>query len=296
MAGMSISPFVAGLFGNFTVSFLLALGLFALSAIYLRFCFCNSDIQISNTSSEQSEVRECLSERIPISGTFLGLSRTFCAVLSPLEPFREDPCHLLIGLSLLIYNVVQSYVFNALLIYATVRFGFTGKENGYIISITHSIAGVYLFALLFLPRHVKRCLENRNCVHSVNTVFSTQSKDTILGLVSLSIQTFALVALSRASQARDIYITTLLLAAGLPAPSFIKGYFVGNFDTRRGPAALGALATMETLGSVLGPLLLGGLQSHFGVNGSVFLTASGMTATSLVLFTLGCTLKRRRRS
>jgi hypothetical protein len=44
--------------------------------------------------------------------------------LSPLESFKGKPVHLLVGLSLLSYNIFQSNVFNALMVHTSMHFGF----------------------------------------------------------------------------------------------------------------------------------------------------------------------------
>ncbi|RYO81021.1 hypothetical protein DL766_006594 [Monosporascus sp. MC13-8B] len=57
-------------------------------------------------------------------------------------------------------------------------------------------------------------------------------------------------ALGYADQAWQVYTITILLAVGLPTPSFIKGYFVNLHEGKERPEALAALAMMETLGSI----------------------------------------------
>lgn len=291
MLGVSVSPFVAGLFGNFSISFLLALGIFSLSIIYLQFGVHDLD-HLRNDSP--NEIRRDNFTDEPRSDISAWLGGWLRALISPLQPFRKEPTYLLTGLSLFAYNVAQSYTFNALLVYSTVRFGFTGRENGYILSMAHSVGAIYIFATLFLIPRFCRLFGARAPPQPTPRNFWSKKREVVLASLSLIVQTIALTALGLATQASDVYICTVLLAVGLPAPSFIKGYSISMFGADEKPKALAALAIMETLGSVLGPLLLGGFQSYYGVDGFVFFAASGLTSASLVLLAVGSGLKPQR--
>lgn len=288
MIGISVSPFVAGLFQNFTISFFIALALFALSITYLQLCLTRraSKIIMETSIADESQRRHG-NGHLDDNGFAGSLKRWSSTIFSPLGPFRRHPVHLFVGLSLFVYNVIQSYIFNALLIHTSVRFGFTGRENGFIISIAHSIAALYIFASLYLIPRMWQYFQKEEALQTSQTQSGPRNKDVILALVSLTVQTLSLMALGFARQAWQIYCITVLLAIGLPTPSFIKGYFVSLYEGVGRPEALAALTMMETLGSVIGPLLLGGAQSYFAAGGGVFFTAAGLGGTCFVLLSVG---------
>ncbi|KAH7303237.1 hypothetical protein B0I35DRAFT_333669, partial [Stachybotrys elegans] len=257
MMGISVSPFIAGFF-NFTVSIFMALGLFVVLVVYL---LCVPASQTNLSAAVMPEGQEDSND----AGAVGKLAAT---LLSPLSPFRTHPKHLLVGLCLFTYNIIQSYIFNALMIHTSVQFAFTGRENGYILTIAHSVAALYICASLYLAQS-----------KSLAAV-ETRKQDSILALVSLTIQSLSLAGLGFANQPYQIYLITVLLAIGLPTPSYIKGYFVHLYEDDEKVAALAALAVMEMLGSVLGPIVFGGLQSYLA-SSSIFFVAAGLGGVSL---------------
>ncbi|PVI02649.1 hypothetical protein DM02DRAFT_474297, partial [Periconia macrospinosa] len=243
MIGISVSPFAVGIFQNFTTSCFIALALFALSFVYLQLCIAEPTTPIRPAQQAQPSYT---------IGTWI---RT---ALSPLQPFYQKPARLLVGSSLFAYNMVQSYIFTALLVHTSLHFGFTGRENGFIISIAHSVASAYIFISVSLVPRVIRYFQQRQ---KSTTAPASTPPSTLLALFSLLLQALSLASLGFATRPWHIYSLTIPLAIGLSSPSFIKAAFVSRFDGTERPAALAALAMMETLGSVLGPIMLGGLQS-----------------------------------
>ena len=81
--GISISPFVAGLFRDFKASFFVALGLFALSVTYLLIGVPKRSFQSKSYGTRSAETSVT--------------SRWYSTVLYPLRPFQEKPIRLLIG-------------------------------------------------------------------------------------------------------------------------------------------------------------------------------------------------------
>ncbi|KAK3311966.1 hypothetical protein B0H66DRAFT_99751 [Apodospora peruviana] len=124
----------------------------------------------------------------------------------------------------------------------------------------------------------------------------SERRDLIAALISLSLQTLGLTALGLfVHQAAHVYFVAMLLAAGLSAPSFIKAYFVNSSGGFEGDddksMALAESAIMETLGSLLCPVVLSGLQTFSRADGAaVFLIAAGMGAVSFALLVLGSLL------
>ncbi|KAI0886473.1 major facilitator superfamily domain-containing protein [Annulohypoxylon maeteangense] len=290
MLGISISPFIAGLFKNFTVSFFIAIGFFAVSIMYVLLCVPSQPYLRNHpkgllTSESDTRVVSHGVRRRSIGS----LGSTF---LTPLMPFRKQPTHLLIGFNILTYNITQSYTFSALMVYTSVRFGFTGKENGILISMVHTVAAFYIFAnIYFIPWALRRRLrQNRNERTSPQMSVSQSNhrvRDMTLALISLTIQCVAFVGLGLTTRGSQVYFVTVLLALGLPAPSFTKAYFASLFEGEEKPVALAALAMMETVGSLLGPLILGSLQAYFGAGSGVFYVAAGLDGVSVLLLGLG---------
>jgi hypothetical protein len=284
LIGVSISPYVAGLFGNFTVSFFMAIGIFAVAIVFLQVSVRNPNpITTKILAAERYEGHR-------LSPVLAAFAKT---VLSPLDPFYGHPSTLLVGFALLAYNMVQSYMFNALLVHTSLHFHFTGRENGLLISIAHVVAALYIILNLFIiPRitavfwkqgHPARSLRQRNEI---------PSRDTPLGLLSLLILTISLVEVGFAKTPAQLYAFTGMLALSLPASSFIKAAFVAQFDGEEKSKGLASLAAMETLGSVLGPIVLGGFQSLASLDNTVFFVAAALASVSAVLFASGISFMR----
>lgn len=285
MIGISISPFVAGLFRNFTTSIFIALGIFAFCMIYLNL-FLRINTSKMNQRSFQSREHTIVGAQGPSNQAIrdIGLDHI---LTSPLQLFLEKPVRLLIGLSLFAYNLVQSYMFTSLLIYTSVQFEFTGRENGFIISIAHLIAALYIFTTLNIGPVPMSCLLGKG-----ESPAGAKWRDLSLACISLTMQTVSLGGLGLAKKYWHLYIATVFLSLGLPASSFIKAYFTSNFRRQERPLSIAALAGMEILGSILSPVLFGSLQVYFTAAGSVFHVAAGITAASLVMLIIGaCVIK-----
>ncbi|KAI0508613.1 major facilitator superfamily domain-containing protein [Xylaria bambusicola] len=294
MVGISVSPFIAGLLKDFTMSFFMALGFFVIAVSYLQICLPKG---VSEKRQIQGpENRGLVSERMnpedrsTTQRAIYALKKALKTGISPLLPFRRRPTYLFIGFSLCSYNVVQSYIFDALLVHTSIKFGFSAKENGLIITIVHSIAATYVFASLYLVSRVISRLRARQSTQDGRSRPQAKERDLTLATMSLAVQCVSLMFLGFADQVAHIYIITVFLAIGLPTPSFIKAYFMSLFKVLDRPVALAALGMMETLGSVIGPLLLGSLQGYFAASGVVFFAAAGLAATSLVLLCMGAWL------
>ncbi|KAL1856871.1 hypothetical protein Daus18300_010634 [Diaporthe australafricana] len=294
MLGISISPFIAGLLGNFIVSFFMALGLFAVSIMYTLLCVPGRAHVKGHPASPV--VQEGSIPAVGQESQNVSISSLGSMILTPLRPFRQQPTYAFIGLSLLAYNVVQSYIFSALMVHTSVHFGFTGRENGFLISMVHSVAAFYIVTNIYLIPWVSRWRRRPTRdgptppPTGTSRSHSTRARDAALALTSLAVQGVALAGLGLATQGNQVYFITVLLAVGLPAPSFIKAFFISLFDGEEKPVALAALAMMENLGSLLGPSLLGGLQAYFGTGSGVFFVAAGVDGASLVFLCLGLVL------
>ncbi|KAF2729066.1 MFS general substrate transporter [Polyplosphaeria fusca] len=265
MVGISIGPFLVGLLRNFTTSLSIALGLFAVAAVYiLLFARASKSSRIApdklGPSERETQQDEAAEEQPTV---------TFWA---PLKPFVDRPALGLFALTLFCFNMSQSYIFDALLIHSTVRFGFTNRQHGFLITIAHSIASSYIFVASFLLN---------------KTSISRSTRDASQSLFSLAVQVVALVGFGFADRASQIYGLTVLIAFGLPALSFIKSYFVSKLDEGERVPGLAALAVVEGVGSVLGPVVIGRWQTVSSGDGTVFFGAAGLVGLAAVSFCLG---------
>lgn len=277
MIGISVSPFVVGFFSDFTISFFVAIGLFAFSIVYLLCCKTDTISRRQTTANEMSTGGD---DEV----VFLEfLRKQLRTVISPLDTFKKQPKHLFIGLSLFAFNVTQSYIFSALLVYTTSRLGFGASQNGYIISIVHSVAALYIFIQLGIAPRIARYFRPRQ---APQTPANVARRDLLLAVVSLAIYILSLVALGFAHQAWQIYSIAVFLAIGLPTPSFTKAYFVALFADEEKSGALAALTTLEMMASILGPVLIGGLQSQFAASSVIFFVAAGLGGISLGLLVI----------
>ncbi|KAF2179238.1 MFS general substrate transporter [Zopfia rhizophila CBS 207.26] len=296
MVGISVSPFVAGLFKNFTVSFFMALGIFGFAVAYLQLCVTSrtpkGKARLEN-SSRQADHRDRPSNMRTYGRPHNLVGRISSTMVAPLRDFKNQPLHFVIGLSLFAYNIIQSYIFSALLVHTSVKFGFTGRENGFIITIAHSVAALYIFLNLYLiPRLLTSLF--RTQMEIPEPQHYSGKRDAIFALTSLTLQALSLIAIGWSTKTWQVYAITALLALGLPTPSFIKAYFVGHFEGSEKSAALASLAMMEASASVLGPMVLGGWQSFSGAGGGVFFVAAGISGFSIVAFGVGSLILSRK--
>jgi hypothetical protein len=273
MVGVATSPFVAGLFVNSSISFIAAITLFAVEAAYLRLfvhpkVIAGADLEALHSHEGQAGV-ENLSTRP---------EAVWEIIILPLRALARRYSTLLCGLSLLLYNVVQSYIFTALLVHTTVSFRFTGRENGFLISLVHSIGALYIFLSLYAIPKLSQMVVREN-----REIGFSKVKNSTFAILSVGIQASSMIGLGLASRPWQIYLGAALLALGLPTPSFIKAYGILDLGDSQRSEVLAALAVMETVGDVLGPVVLGGWQSHNIFSGGVFFLGSGLLLLSMSL-------------
>lgn len=277
MVGVSTSPFITGLLKDFTISFIIAIALFASAAMYLQL------LVRPRVVPWNSAINPVQAGNIEES-----VEKPWRTLILPLKALgRNYPC-LLYGISLLAYNTVQSYVFSAVLIHNSLKFGFTAKQNGLLITLVHLVGAIYVFINIYIvPRLTKKATSRFGFASQY-----TRKRISILAILSLVFQSTSLLGIGLASKSWQIYTAAVLLALGLPTPSFIKAHALESLQGSARTELLAALAITETGGDVIGPLLLGGWQSHNALGGSVFFLAAGMVAISLVFFTGGLVSSR----
>ncbi|KAI1357457.1 hypothetical protein F5Y08DRAFT_163198 [Xylaria arbuscula] len=287
MIGISISPSISSVLHRFTDSFLVAYALFACALLYI-FLFTEIPPQTSATirvgviHGPRDEVNE--SRR----ASFLA---TIAFPIAPFSFLLQDFHSVSIGLVLFLYTVAQSYTFSAIMVHTSTEFGFSSRENGFLLTLVHAVASLYLFCVLFVAPRVARF----NCA-SPSEPGDPRLKPTnaILALTSLTIQACALLCFGFIRQTWQVYLFSALLALGLAFPSFLKSDFSSRFDVAERPRALAALAAMELSAGFVSPITLGGIQALWPGN-FIFFSASGLAFLACgVLFseiTIRCAFK-----
>ncbi|KAI0549792.1 hypothetical protein F4679DRAFT_545558 [Xylaria curta] len=278
MIGISISPSIAGILHRFTDSFLMAYSLFTCALLYV-FLFVKVPPQSDAT------IRDGV---IPGSRNEGSQSRpaSFIAFISfPIAPFSfllQDCRSVAIGLVLFLYTMAQSYTFSAIMVHTSTVFGFSSRENGFLLTLVHAVASLYLFCVLFVgPRIVK--FKRTSPSEPGNS--PPQATNAILALASLVIQACALLCFGFIRETWQVYLFSALLALGLAFPSFLKSAFSSRFDVVERPRALAALAAMELSAGFAAPITLGGIQALWPGN-FIFFSASGLAFIACgILFT-----------
>ena len=292
MMGISISPSIASLLQNFRDSFLMAYGLFAAALLYLFLAVrtptkfsCEQQV-VPNSRRASSAEEENVGSRICYLVGVAG---------SPFLFFLEDYWRILPGLALFLYNSIQSYTFSAIMVYTSIHFGFSSRENGFLLTIVHVVASLYLFFVLFAAPAVsnlwqKQRTPSKDIPKEENGSGMTEA---CMALLSLLVQGGSLLMFAFLRRSWQVYAASALLALGLACPSFIKSYFMAKFAAADKPRALAALAVMETGGGLVAPIILGGLQTVWPGRGVFFVAACGVYLASILLV-IGLIIDRQR--
>ena len=292
MIGISVSPAIASTLPNFQASFTMASAIFAIAILYLY-------LGVRTKHPERLAQRQFATTQksskieTPMMAGKASLWSLWKVSTSPLRFFVTRPLSLILGVSLLLYNATQSYLFPAMMVHTTVNFGFTSRENGYLISIAHGVSSTYLLSTLFIVPYIWQKLRTHKRVEIPGPMLQKKSgfPDAALAMFSLLMQVLSVTLFGLASEPWQIYCAVALCALGLATPSFVKSYFVTLFPSDDAPQAVAALAMMETLGSLLAPLGLGGLQTLWPGSG-VFFAAAACIGVSSMLFAAGAVLFR----
>lgn len=300
MIGMSLSPTIAGLFSNFFTSFIMALSIFAASILYLAIFVPTVSSSTPAANSSQTGSTGLGRSRGGKSSSPWLYTRWLLSVHRPMLSLYNEPGVILPGFALLLYNMTQAYLFPALMVYTALRFSFTGRQNGYLISIAAATSAIYLFSIYYaLPRlmvwlrgNVDSDDEADDCNVEAVTPHQSSTADFVCATTSMTIQLFVLPCIFFITAGWQIFPLVSLLALGLAAPSFLKSYGVSLAMDKS--AAVASLAMMESIGGLLSAMLLGSWQI-WKDEGSVFFAASGLVAAALLAI-LGSSCISPRRS
>ena len=301
MIGISISPAVAGLFDDFTTSFTMALSIFGFAVMYMGIPYYywrsrqTAAFRIDAVDTSNPNHGSDNTARSPGKSK----SSSFGSLLSPLEPFWTRPSLLVFGLSLFLYNSVQSYIFSAILVFTSLTFGFSDRENGALISLVHAISALYLFTTLFLPKLVswtikKSSKRQESSPRDKSNIRKRMNTDRGLALLSLSSQMVSLLLLGFTTESWQVYAVSGFIALSLATPSFIKSDFIKLFQAEDAPKALSALTMMEAAGGLIAPIILGSSQS-IRPGTTVFFVAAVTIALAIAFFSTSYVFEEKGR-
>lgn len=280
MIGISMGPSFASLLGDFRASFALAAALFVATLLYLLICIPSTSTQSRQTTAQ---VESQDSNEVALQRQVWKLLGT---PFAPLSLFLAKPLTVIPAMALFLYNLVQSYSFYAIMVHASLEFGFSSRQNGFLISIAHATASIYLLSALYVAPFLLRRIRNSAKNQSAEQKSHQGRSDVAFAVGAMLTQALALSFLGFADEPWQLYAIVVLCAFGLSTPSFVKSSFVSHFDKSKGPQAVAALAIMETLGALLAPSMLGGLQVVSPGKG-VFLFASGCVGVAALIFGTG---------
>ena len=284
MVGMSVGPVIGGLFADFTISFAVALVLFLIMAIYLATI---SFLMPGDQPKEDAEYRQVESDD-QITWTER-ISRTVTLILSPLRLIYELPRAIFYCASILFYTMVQSYLFPATMVYTSLRFEFTSRDNSFLVSIAALSSAVYLVIVHYVVPMISRLVQRKDSTSLPEGKNRHGHHDLVLGAASMAVQILTLIAFNSITQGWHAYLLISASSIGLAASSFMKSHFARTVPN---PAqSMAALTMMETIGAMLSPVVLGGwLAAHPG--GSFFYVGAGLLGAAMVLFVTGGCLSR----
>lgn len=252
MVGMAVGPLAAGWVPVVDWTFLLAIGIFFITATYVL-------LAIPPLSQTKEPAR---SGSVPTAGV-----ATF---LSPLQFFRDHPVAIWFGLSLFLYNAVQGYLINLIFIFTSVQLHYSPQDNGMLLSLIAITAAGYLMSVSFLIPKLARGMQIPLWLD--------------LGAATISLLGQAGAAILLA-QSQHVYVAASVTAIGLATPSFVRSLVINQLEEAKSQAVAG-LALMETAGGLLSPIILGPWQAtHPGV--SAFFGVAGILIGSLGCLMVG---------
>ncbi|EFE39230.1 hypothetical protein TRV_06052, partial [Trichophyton verrucosum HKI 0517] len=256
MVGTAVGPMAVTVFQNYTASFTTAVAIFAVAMVYLMVFVPNPTAKHVSSGPEDAE---SIQERVSDKSRLMVL-------LSPLQPFYDNPLVIPYGLSLLLYTAVQGHLFPVIMVFASIRFHFASLENGLLVSVAAACAALQILVKVYIAPGIARLLGRQSATTSDNA-----NRNTVVAAVC--IQMTALVAMTRVTSAVQLYLAVAISAAGLAVPAFFKSHFVSFMPNAS--QAISALTFMESIGGLASPFFLGSWQAVFPGQ-SVFFFAVGL--------------------
>ncbi|KAK8076916.1 hypothetical protein PG996_003086 [Apiospora saccharicola] len=296
MLGYTIStvavPFL--LVPSFLLSFAVALVILGLSAAYLVvfipsgvFAARDPDGDAALTTTTTTSTRRTIAK----------------AIVDPVYHLYAESTIRLPALALLLHNTAQGFLFFAIAIHAIVDLEFGGNQYMILYGIESVVPAVYLMLALHGIPKLQRMWKRRSSTTDYTAVVSADetdgggemtrttgppaTRDFVCIIICMLAQLIALpwfLAVS-AEDRGVIYALVAVVSIGLSVPSFLKSYAVSIVvdDAHNKTSALGSLALMESIGSLVAPLLVPSFQFWIWRNSIVILAPSLVAASMLCL-------------
>ncbi|OCL06615.1 hypothetical protein AOQ84DRAFT_398915 [Glonium stellatum] len=303
MVGMSLSPTIMALLPRFFTSFIIALGIFGCSLVYLEVV-----VPIIPSTSEagvdgSTGIQISPSEDSGKTGSLRSITKYFRSITIPLRTFAADPALILPSLALFFYNMVQAYLFPAIMVHASLKFGFTGRENGYLISMAAATSSMYLFFTYFAIPRIKIFSPTQDQGYTQHTEDLSDASwgehsnsnpyvnsDFFYALVTMSAQLVFVPCIILVVASWQLYLLVVLVAFGLATPSFIKSYAITLANDK--DTAISCFAVTESVSGLLSAAVLGSVQSLLG-EGSVFITGGCSVGVAMLMLVCSSSVRLR---
>ncbi|KAK0640514.1 hypothetical protein DIS24_g9245 [Lasiodiplodia hormozganensis] len=284
MVGQGLSPIISGLFADFRASFAMATLLFGLcfSYTWLLPTACIPEEQPAQAGGVEDEDR-------PQTKT----TPATVLLLHPLRAAVRTRALWAPEAALLLFLAATSYLYPAILVFASTRHGFTAAQNGWIVSLTAASCSCSLLAVHVVWPRLRGLVAaadpdpvNNEAPSRARVAFDANYRNAAASMLLLAAVCPAIGLTTRAWQ---VYALAAVAALGLSAPAFVKSHAVGllveNDDDDDRTQALTALALMETCGALLSPVVLGVAAREDG--SSVFFVAAALVVAALAVLTGG---------
>ncbi|OJJ45952.1 hypothetical protein ASPZODRAFT_167648 [Penicilliopsis zonata CBS 506.65] len=257
--GSALGPILAGLSTNFRTSFVFAVVVFVIAGGYTSLIWVRFTIHHTPSTDDTQETAPEVPKR---------------SLLDHVRVLAE-PALLLPGVSLLLYTMAQGYVFPALMVHTALRFGFTGRENGWMLSLAAGTSAVALMAVPSALGAVERCRGS----------IPRRQFNLAMAVATMGVFAASLILLARIDNARLVYPAIMLFSIGLASSTYIKGYAVLCIPGRAD--VMPALAVQESVGSLLSPLLIGAAQTRLAEGEWLYISAGVISFAALLLVLSG---------
>lgn len=276
LLGSSLGPLAAGLAPDFSSRIVISTCMFAVAAIYATFAIkVKPRTERVTKNSNSDEESAATFQGGGIGGLF---NRLKYAASSKLSNLHIAPALALPAMALMLYTIGQAYVLAALMVYTSGHYGFTDRQNSWLLSLATATSASFIF----LARYIQRRLWSDISPLLFNIIVA------IIGMGALGV---SLPMVMETTASGQIFLVASAMSLGLTSSSFIKTY--GLLQLPHPEEGTAALAVFETLGSFLSPPVLGAAQTKLAEGRWTFVS-TGMMAAAIVVLIVSRAIVRTR--
>ena len=266
LLGSSLGPVAAGLCPDFRSRILVAVGTLAVGAAYV--CLA-SKVPTRKNEGRHSSAGENTASRSGSSQSATIPSRMVRGLFSHLAILSSEPTFLYANFTLMLYTIGQAYVLPAIMVYASGHYGFTDRQNSWLLSLVTAVSASFIFAVRFAQRKIWGMASD--ATHNLAVA--------LVGMVALAV---SLPLVMKTKESGQMYLVASSMSLGLSSSSFIKTY--GLLPLQHPEEGTAALAIFETVGSFLSPLILGAAQTNLSPGRWTFVSTGMIAVATVVLF------------